>query len=65
MAFAVLGMVWYGNAVSKPGGKERATPYVSLPTIEDIEPPEKLPISSPSGEELDERDGEEVGEGRK
>lgn len=23
MALAVLGMVWYGNASAKPGGKER------------------------------------------
>ena len=64
MTFAVVGMVWYGNAVSKPGGKERATPYTSLPSIE-VSPSEKLPLSSPSGEGLDERDGEEAGEGTK
>lgn len=26
MAIAILGMIWYGNASSKPGGKERAAP---------------------------------------
>uniref|UniRef100_A0A7C9ED31 Sugar phosphate transporter domain-containing protein n=2 Tax=Opuntia streptacantha TaxID=393608 RepID=A0A7C9ED31_OPUST len=26
MVIAVLGMIWYGNASSKPGGKERVTP---------------------------------------
>ncbi|GAB2232002.1 hypothetical protein Droror1_Dr00011022 [Drosera rotundifolia] len=26
MAIAIMGMIWYGNASSKPGGKERWTP---------------------------------------
>lgn len=26
MALAVLGMVWYGNASAKPGGKEKDLP---------------------------------------
>lgn len=30
MIIAVLGMIWYGNASSKPGGKERRN--YSLPT---------------------------------
>ena len=30
MILAVLGMIWYGNASSKPGGKERRS--YSLPT---------------------------------
>lgn len=30
MVIAVVGMVWYGNASSKPGGKERRS--LSLPT---------------------------------
>lgn len=30
MIIAILGMVWYGNASSKPGGKERRS--LSLPT---------------------------------
>ncbi|KAI3891274.1 hypothetical protein MKX03_000102 [Papaver bracteatum] len=31
MIIAVLGMIWYGNASSKPGGKERCSSH-SLPT---------------------------------
>jgi drug/metabolite transporter (DMT)-like permease len=31
MVIAVVGMIWYGNASSKPGGKERRSN--SLPTI--------------------------------
>lgn len=30
MIIAVVGMIWYGNASSKPGGKERRS--YSLPT---------------------------------
>ncbi|KAI9108624.1 hypothetical protein K1719_020271 [Acacia pycnantha] len=30
MAIAILGMIWYGNASSKPGGKERRS--LSIPT---------------------------------
>lgn len=30
MIIAILGMIWYGNASSKPGGKERRS--LSLPT---------------------------------
>jgi len=30
MVIAVVGMIWYGNASSKPGGKERRSH--SLPT---------------------------------
>jgi hypothetical protein len=30
MALAVVGMIWYGNASSKPGGKER--PIYSAPS---------------------------------
>ena len=29
MIIAILGMMWYGNASSKPGGKERWSPPVS------------------------------------
>ena len=62
MTLAIAGMVWYGNAVSNSGGKKHATPYTLLPSIEGS-PSEKLPLSSPSGEGLDERNGEEAGEG--
>lgn len=32
MIVAVVGMIWYGNASSKPGGKERRSSH-TLPTI--------------------------------
>lgn len=32
MVIAVVGMIWYGNASSKPGGKERRSSH-SLPTM--------------------------------
>ncbi|KAG7942916.1 hypothetical protein I3843_15G011500 [Carya illinoinensis] len=32
MVIAVIGMIWYGNASSKPGGKERRSRSYSLPT---------------------------------
>ncbi|KAK9678711.1 hypothetical protein RND81_11G228600 [Saponaria officinalis] len=34
MIIAICGMVWYGNASSKPGGKERWTP----PPVSDVKP---------------------------
>ncbi|MBA0692237.1 hypothetical protein Goari_009812, partial [Gossypium aridum] len=36
MIIAVAGMIWYGNASSKPGGKERRS--LSLPTIRQQKP---------------------------
>ncbi|KAK8552586.1 hypothetical protein V6N13_120974 [Hibiscus sabdariffa] len=36
MIIAVAGMIWYGNASSKPGGKERRSP--SLPTTRQQKP---------------------------
>ncbi|KAF6146382.1 hypothetical protein GIB67_020476 [Kingdonia uniflora] len=43
MFIAVLGMVWYGNASSKPGGKERKS--------------HAIPITKPQKHESDEVDG--------
>lgn len=33
MIIAIVGMIWYGNASSKPGGKERPTTISSTPTL--------------------------------
>ena len=30
MIIAVVGMIWYGNASSKPGGKERRSPALPI-----------------------------------
>jgi len=44
MILAVIGMIWYGNASSKPGGKERR----SYSTLSDKS--HKHGVSSESGE---------------
>jgi len=47
MIIAVLGMIWYGNASSKPGGKEKKN--YSLPTTRQ----QKLGATSDSDEHRD------------
>ncbi|KAL9245689.1 hypothetical protein vseg_019312 [Gypsophila vaccaria] len=37
MMIAILGMMWYGNASSKPGGKERVTPTLSEIEQQDLD----------------------------
>ncbi|KAK9670530.1 hypothetical protein RND81_13G207700 [Saponaria officinalis] len=46
MIIAIMGMIWYGNASSKPGGKERWTPPVSDAKPQDLE--KLLHSSSPN-----------------
>lgn len=52
---AIVGMIWYGNATSKPGGKEKIPK-----NIPPSSPEEKLPLSSLVGE----RDVDEEAPGR-
>lgn len=40
MIIAIMGMIWYGNASSKPGGKERLTP--PDPDVAELEDLDKL-----------------------
>ncbi|KAK9678708.1 hypothetical protein RND81_11G228500 [Saponaria officinalis] len=37
MMIAIMGMMWYGNASSKPGGKERVTPTLSEIEQQDLD----------------------------
>ncbi|GAB4848305.1 UDP-rhamnose/UDP-galactose transporter 6 [Ancistrocladus abbreviatus] len=50
MAIAIMGMIWYGNASSKPGGKERWSP----PPVSNGKPEEhdQLLESSDAGEKV-------------
>ena len=47
MILAILGMIWYGNATSKPGGKEKVN--LNPPAT----PEEALPLSSLVGKDAD------------
>lgn len=49
MIVAIMGMIWYGNASSKPGGKERRS--LSIPTTksQDYTP---VPVSSEPDEKV-------------
>jgi solute carrier family 35 protein E3 len=49
MTIAIAGMIWYGNASSKPGGKERRS--FSLPTTK-TQDYAALPVSSESVEKV-------------
>ncbi|CAL0325169.1 unnamed protein product [Lupinus luteus] len=49
MIIAIAGMIWYGNASSKPDGKERSS--ISIPTIQTQEYSVLIPVSS----EVDEK----------
>jgi len=49
MAIAIAGMIWYGNASSKPGGKERRS--FSLPTSK-TQDYAAVPVSSESVEKV-------------
>jgi solute carrier family 35 protein E3 len=49
MTIAIAGMIWYGNASSKPGGKERRS--FSLPTTK-TQDYSALPVSSESVEKV-------------
>ena len=48
MLIAIAGMIWYGNASSKPGGKERRS--YSIPTTK-TQDYSSLPVSSEPDEE--------------
>ncbi|KAG6490859.1 hypothetical protein ZIOFF_052183 [Zingiber officinale] len=48
MILAVLGMIWYGNASSKPGGKERRPSYTSP-----ADKSQKLALLAESGDHSD------------
>ncbi|CAI5465533.1 unnamed protein product [Closterium sp. Yama58-4] len=47
MLLSIMGMVWYGNASSRPGGKEKVPVAPTLPTTADAEESAPLKISGP------------------
>ncbi|XP_027366995.1 UDP-rhamnose/UDP-galactose transporter 4-like isoform X2 [Abrus precatorius] len=49
MIIAIAGMIWYGNASSKPGGKERQSTTIPTPKAQEYN---VLPVSSETDQEI-------------